>query len=140
MMDRLTVPHKYDPGTGFVVAIEPTDLPPALAFGPSLEEAMAQSEKNGLPVVAFATADRCAPCQQFKKDALNDPRVVELLSGLRVIATHVEVDKESEAAGEHLGSVAIPVTYLLRDGKVADSLAGMRSADELLAWLRERGV
>lgn len=134
-MDRLTVEHAYDPDTGFIVARETVALPPVLGDGPGLEEAIRLAAERDAVVVAFATADRCAPCQQYKKDAINDPRVVERLGDPRLVAAHVEVDREPEVAEAYLGSRAIPMTYALRGGERVGVLRGQRSADELLAWL-----
>lgn len=134
-MQRLTVPTGYDPGTGFIVARRVTPLPPVLAMGPSLEEAVARGRATGTPVVAFATADRCGPCQQFKLDALSDPRVVRRLERGDLIAAHIEIDREPVAADAILGSRGIPVSYRIEGGAVVARLAGQRSADELLAWL-----
>jgi hypothetical protein len=134
-MDRLTVEHEYDPETGFIVAKRATPLPPVLSEGPALDEAVRRADQGDRVVIAFATADRCAPCQQYKKDALNDPRVVERLQDPRVIATHVEVDQRPDLADAYLGSRGIPMTYALRDGERVSSLRGQRSADELLAWM-----
>lgn len=134
-MDRLTVPHRYDPATGFIVAEETITLPPIIADGPPIDEAV-QTAGDGL-VIAFATADRCAPCQQYKKDALNDPRVIARLDELGGVVTHVEVDRQGELADAHLGGRAIPMTYALRGGERVAELRGQRSADDLLAWLDE---
>lgn len=133
-MDRLTVPHFYDPATGFIVAREPVSLPPILADAPPLDAAIAQAGTERL-VVVFVTADRCAPCQQYKLDALNDEAVIARLSEPRVLATHLEVDRAPELADAHLGSRGIPMTYALRDGAVVATLRGQRSADDLLAWI-----
>ncbi|TVQ64133.1 MAG: thioredoxin family protein [Phycisphaerales bacterium] len=134
-MERLTVPHAYDPETGFIAARETIELPPLLADAPPLDEALAEAERDGRLVIAFATADRCAPCQQYKKDALNDPRVLARLADPRLLATHVEVDRRPELAQEHLGSLAIPMSYALRDGQRVATLRGQRTPEELLAWL-----
>jgi uncharacterized protein (DUF1684 family) len=134
-IDRLTVEHAYDPETGFIVAKEVVTLPPILAEGPSLDEAIREAETAGRIVVAFATADRCAPCQQYKKSALNDPRVVEALGRSHLIATHVEVDRDKDLVQARLGSLAIPMTYALFGAERIAVLRGQRSAEELLAWL-----
>jgi hypothetical protein len=136
-MDRLTVDHAYDPETGFIVAREVITLPPVIADGPRLDRALPIAEREGRTVIAFATADRCAPCQQYKKSALNDPRVIEALRDPELIATHVEVDKQPELARSILGSLAIPMTYGIRNGERIAMLRGQRSADELLAWPEE---
>lgn len=134
-MDRLTVPHAFDPETGFIVARAVTALPPQLADAPPLDVAIEQASVDGRTVITFATADRCAPCQQFKLDALTDARVIARLGRGDVLATHVEVDRDPELATAHLGGPAIPMTYALRGGAVVRTLRGQRSADELLAWL-----
>lgn len=134
-MDRLTVPHAYDPATGFIVAREVIALPPILAEGPSLAEAVRRGAEEDRVVIAFATADRCAPCQQYKLDALNEPRVVDRLADPRLIATHVEVDRDPAAAQEILGSRGVPMTYALREGEAVAVLRGQRSAEELIEWL-----
>ena len=134
-MARLTVAHEWDPQTGFIVARENITLPPVLAKGPRLDAAVAQAAEQGLPLIVFATADRCAPCQQYRKDAINDARVVALLESGRFIAAHVEVDREGESADRHLGSRGIPMTYRLEAGTITARLPGQRSADELLEWL-----
>lgn len=134
-MDRLTVEHAYDPQTGFIVARQTIPLPPLIAAAPALDEAVVLGAERGAVVIAFATADRCAPCQQYKKDALNDPGVLDRLSDPRLIATHVEVDRQPGLADRYLGSRAIPMTYAIRDGRVFATLRGQRSAADLLAWL-----
>lgn len=136
-MDRLTVPHRYDPETGFIVATQTVALPPEIGEAPPLDQAVAIAASDGRTVIAFATADRCAPCQQYKKNALNDPRVIERLGDARLIATHVEVDRAPELADRYLGGGAIPMTYALRDGERIAMLRGQRTAEDLLAWLDE---
>ncbi len=134
-MDRLTVEHAYDPETGFIVARETVGLPAVIADAPPIDEAV--RDAGDRLVIAVATADRCAPCQQYKKDALNDPRVVARLERPGLLVTHVEVDRAPELADTHLGSRAIPMTYAIRDGRVVATLRGQRSADDLIAWLDE---
>jgi len=139
-MDRLTVEHEYDPQTGFIVAREVVGLPPVLSGAPALGDAVAASMTTDRPLVVFATADRCAPCQQYKRDAMNDARVVVRLQKPGLLATHVEVDREPDAAKQYLGGLGIPMTYLMRDGAVVATLRGQRSAEDLLAWMDEHGL
>ena len=134
-MDRLTVDHHYDPVTGFIVADEVIGLPAVITDGPPLSEAMDRSREQGRVLVVFATADRCAPCQQYKKTALNDAAVIDALEGPDLIVTHVEVDRDAEEAQAVLGSLGIPMTYAFRDGEQIAVLRGQRSAEELRGWL-----
>ena len=133
-MDRLTVAHAYDPATGFIVAKETVALPPLLANAPPLDEAIVAAGTTRT-VIAFATADRCAPCQQYKRDALHDTTVLARLASPRFLATHVEVDRAAALAEAHLGARSIPMTYALRESRVIAELRGQRSAAELAAWL-----
>lgn len=133
-MDRLTVPHQYDPSTGFIVAREVTPLPPLLAGAPPLDAAIAEAGSTRT-VVVFVTADRCAPCQQYKKDALNDATVIARLSDARFLPTHLEVDRSPKLAETYLGATSIPMTYALRNGTVIAELRGQRSAADLIQWL-----
>lgn len=133
-MDRLTVAHEYDPKTGFIVAREVVALPPLIADAPPLDAAIAQAGTSRV-VVVFVTADRCAPCQQYKRDALNDEAVIARLSDARFLPTHLEIDRSAALADAYLGARSIPMTYALRDGKVIAQLRGQRSAADLSAWL-----
>ena len=133
-MDRLTVDHEYDPETGFIVARETVGLPAIISESPRLDNAI-EDARDDQVVIAFATADRCAPCQQYKRDALNNPDVLATLSGDHFVATHVEVDRQPGIADNFLGGRAIPMTYALRGGEVVAMLRGQRSATELMAWL-----
>lgn len=134
-MDTLTVPHRYDPETGFIVAERVTDLPSVFVAGDDIRPALDAAFASGVTVIAVATADRCAPCQQYKLDALNDPRVIERLEGGDLIAVHIEVDRQPDLADELLGSRGIPMTYAIVDGKPAGVLRGQRPADDLLAFI-----
>ncbi len=133
-MDRLTVPHEYDPESGFIVARETISLPPILADAPPLDAAIADAGTDRI-VLAFVTADRCAPCQQYKKDALNNAEVIARLSESRYLPTHLEVDRAPDLADAYFGTRAIPMTYALRGGEIVAELRGQRSAADLLAWL-----
>ena len=133
-MDRLTVPHDYDPKTGFIVARKVTPLPPIVANAPPLDQAVADAGSSRT-VIVFVTADRCAPCQQYKLDAVGNPDVIARLSDPRFLPTHLEVDRSPELAERYLGTQSIPMTYALRGGTVTAQLPGQRSAADLLAWI-----
>ena len=52
----------------------------------------------------------------------------------------VQVDtQQNPALAARFGVRAIPVTLLLRAGKVAGQLAGAQSAAQLLAWFQRQG-
>ena len=63
--------------------------------------------------------------------------VIARLEQSPALATHIEVDREGDAADRYLGGRAIPMTYLLRDGQIVATLRGQRSASDLLEWLND---
>jgi hypothetical protein len=136
-MDRLTVAHHFDPATGFIVADEVVALPAPLRDAPPLDEAAATARAEGRILIVFTTADRCGPCQQFKRDTLNDPGVIAALADPRFLAVHVEVDRETEAVRRVLGETGIPASSAWRDGAVVSRLPGQRSPADVLTWLAD---
>ncbi len=100
----------------------------------TLDEAKAAAGKSGL-VFAFATADWCPPCQQFKRNALVDP---EVEAWVRENATPVYIDvDENQRDAEALQTRGIPQTTLMTgDGRVLVREVGAMSAEELLATLK----
>ncbi len=133
-MNSLTVPHHYDPATGFIVADRTTPLPTIFLTGTDAENAL-----NNQPtplIIAVATADRCAPCQQYKLDALNNPDVITALTNNPdITALHIEVDQQPTTADTHFNSRAIPMTYAIRDGQIIATLRGQRPAQDLLTFI-----
>lgn len=100
----------------------------------TLASAKAKAGKDGL-VFAFATADWCLPCQQFKREALVDPEVERWV---RENATPVYIDVDHNPSdAEALQVRSIPQTTLMTgDGRVLVREVGALSADELLKALK----
>lgn len=99
-----------------------------------LADAQAQSASSGKPVLVFATADWCVPCQRLKRGALSDPELAARIEA-KTIAVYLDVTDgvPPEAAG--LGIEGIPALIVLKDGRVVSRSVGLRSAAELKAWL-----
>lgn len=100
----------------------------------TLDEALDQSAATGKPVFVVATADWCGPCQVYKKGALAEASVAELIRA-RTIPVYLDVDADPEAA-EMLGVSSIPASFLIRDNEVRARLGGVRSAEALTQWIQ----
>ncbi len=111
----------------------PAPEPAIFQAGLRLEEAMLRAKQEDKPVLVFASATWCGPCQSYKRAALVDPRVEEWV-GANAIAVHVDVDEQAALAGS-LGVQSIPVTMLIRNQREVGRLTGEQRAEELLAWL-----
>jgi thioredoxin 2 len=61
-------------------------------------------------------------------------KAAELLAG-KAAVVQVNTQEYPQLAGR-FGVRSIPVVYLLRNGRVADQLAGARSTEALLAWCK----
>jgi len=99
---------------------------------PRLSDAMASHP--GRPVVVFATADWCPPCQSMKRETLVDPRVAELIRE-RATPVYMNVDQDSEAG--KLGIYGIPATLVIWDGTTIARQEGFRDAEAYLSFLRD---
>jgi len=61
--------------------------------------------------------------------------VAEKLAGRAAV---VQINtQDNPALASRFNVRGIPVTMLLRNGRVVDQLAGARSAEEMLAWFRQ---
>ncbi len=108
-------------------------LPPVFADRLTIRQAAARSAETGRPVLVFATADWCGPCQQFKRTTLVEERV-EAMINERFVPVYLNVDLEQDAAAS-LGIRSIPASIVLRADQPAARLEGAVGAEQYLAWL-----
>jgi len=111
----------------------PAPMPVFFGQSFSLDDAMALAEKDDKVVFAYATADWCAPCQQFKRGALSDKRVIDWMQA-NAVPVYIDIDDNPDDA-IRLGVGPIPASFVIAERKIVDSTAGPRSADQFLAWL-----
>lgn len=109
---------------GFVAA-----TPPAFVNTPRLSDAIVQNAKAGKPILAFATADWCGPCQQMKRETLVDPKVAEFIR-TKTVPVYVNIDQDADAG--RLRVFGIPATFVIvGDTVIAKSEGYLRAADYL---------
>ncbi len=99
----------------------------------SYEDAAARAAQSGKPVLVFATADWCGPCQTFKRGALKDKSVIAFATE-NTEPVYLDVDVDGELA-QQFGVQGIPAMMIVRDGQVVDRVVGVKTAPALLAWM-----
>jgi thiol:disulfide interchange protein len=103
-----------------------------------LPAVLAQSEKNGKPVLVDFWADWCGPCQEMRRTTWKDPRVRQAMNDY--VLLEIDVDRNEKLAGQY-GVRGIPhIAVLDSQGRVLKASEGFLSADELLAWLGSPGT
>jgi thiol:disulfide interchange protein len=117
----------------------PVGTPEAFAEGLTLDEAKQRSNQSGKPVLVFATADWCGPCQRLKRTTLADARVNETILArtepVYLDLTYASSDAALAAVAQQLGVGGIPDLMLIRHGDVIARQVGGASANDLIAWL-----
>jgi thiol:disulfide interchange protein len=110
--------------------------PPAFENALTLTGAREASQRTGMPVLVFATADWCGPCQTLKKGALaDDTNQKWITENTHPVLLDVTNPDNPEAA--LLQVTTIPVLIMLRNGAEPARLHGVVDAKELHAWLAE---
>ncbi|MBS0188024.1 MAG: thioredoxin family protein [Planctomycetes bacterium] len=108
-------------------------VPAVFDQGYTFEQAVAKGRSEKKPVLAFATADWCGPCQAMKREVLSE-QSIEGQIRRDFVPAYVNIDKEP-AAAQALKVFSIPATIVLWDGKVVARMEGMMPHDSYEQWL-----
>ncbi len=98
----------------------------------SLAEAL--GEARGGPVLAFATADWCGPCQVFKRGALADAEFAHWVEANNVTTAYLDLTGDNPE-GQQLGIASIPTLLYFKDNVEVSRSSGVLSSTELIDWL-----
>jgi len=118
-----------------LIGVRAAPTPDAFVNERTLTEAIETAGAQDRHVIAVATADWCAPCQHYKRDALADADVGAWIEA-NAVPVMVDVTDGPPPDAGMLNVGAIPATYLLRNGEVVATRVGAIPADDLLTWLK----
>jgi thioredoxin 1 len=94
----------------------------------NFEEAVLKSDK---PVLIDFWATWCGPCQMIA------PIVHQIAEeNDNVVVGKVDVDNEI-ALAQRFGIASIPTLVLMKNGQAVDSLVGLRSKEQILAFINQ---
>ncbi|MBX3357502.1 MAG: thioredoxin family protein [Phycisphaeraceae bacterium] len=111
------------------------ETPPAFRVTTTLAEAASHATESNRPVLVFATASWCGPCQVFKRGALADAGINKWITD-HTEPVYLDVDKHPQDAAE-LGIRSIPALVVLRGDSIVASHSGVMGAPALRSWLEE---
>ena len=114
----------------------PADKPAIFAQNLSLPEATKASSESGKPVLVYATATWCGPCQSFKRGALSDPEVESLITS-RTLPVYLDIDEHPETASM-LGVNSVPRLIVMKDSQILATRVGVMSAEQTKAFITEQ--
>ena len=109
----------------------------------TFEDAAAAAELAGQPVLVFATADWCGPCQTMKATTLADPSVQQSIQSMAVpykldVTSMSDMSASDGALAQRLGVSGIPASYIVRpDGQVSAKAVGSMGKDRYVEWVNQ---
>jgi len=110
--------------------IAPTALPRGFTL---LDQALAQAQKEGKPVVLDFFAEWCAPCRRMENTTFNNERVKTLLE--RCVFVRIDADKLPELA-KRMAVEGLPdIRFALPDGTVIRRLQNFQDEESFASEL-----
>ncbi len=109
-----------------------------VAWRYSYNQAVAESNETGKPVLVYFTADWCAPCQQMKAWVFSDKSVADSIE-YGFIPVRIDLSSEGlpdQHLADRYGVQAIPtILTLTAAGTPISMSAGYLDKADLLSWL-----
>ncbi|HED53976.1 MAG TPA: thioredoxin [Phycisphaerales bacterium] len=113
----------------------PAQTPQAFANHTTMSAASQRSDKSGKPLLILATASWCGPCQSFKRGALSDESVGQLITETTE-PVYLDIDEHPDEA-RSLGINSIPTLILVRDGQVVSRTTGVMNVRQTKSWIQD---
>lgn len=103
----------------------------------SLEKAGELARQRHKRVLVEFSASWCGPCKVMEKTTFADPQVIDYCRS-EFVPVRLDIQLDS-AEAKRLGVGVVPSLLVLQDGREVDRTSGLKSSQELLAWLKQVG-
>lgn len=102
----------------------------------TLGEALERGEQTGRPVLVVVTADWCGACQSFKRGALADSDVEQLVRE-SFVPVYLNADEQRGEVSQ-IGNIEyLPTSVVIWNGQEIERATGSKPAGKFAALLRE---
>lgn len=112
----------------------PAPTPEVFRNAAGVDQAIARGTSESRPVLLFATADWCGPCQDFKRRVLADKEVSERIAR-DFVPTLLDLTQPNAEMSERFRIFGLPSTVVLWEGRMVARLEGNVPKDAYTSWL-----
>jgi thiol:disulfide interchange protein len=103
-----------------------------------LDEGLAKAGREHKPLMIHFTAAWCGPCQEMKKKAFSNSRIVKKSTDF--VPVRIDIDEQREVAARYnalarkYGGIGVPnILFLASNGATLKHIVGYQSPEQLLA-------
>ncbi len=101
----------------------------------SMDAAIAESQRSGLPILADFYADWCPPCQMMKKQTFPDAKLIA--ASKQWVMVKIDVDKQPDLAAKYQISSLPTMAVLNSSGQPVNGAMGFLSAADVIKMMRD---
>ena len=108
----------------------PTVVQGMMRFGEDFQQALAEAQRDGKPLLVFFTAEWCHYCHQMAGEAFVNPQVVDLSQ--RFVCVLIDADAQAEVCRQFRVSAYPTVQFVSPQGMLLNRMEGKRPSNQVM--------